>query len=208
MNPNRATEREEPDPLGLPQRNERGRQPLSITVFLSRRRRLRRTVRHYLPDFIYGANDGIITTFAVVSGVAGAGLASNIILILGFANLLADGFSMGASNYLSLRSKIDAGRRQSRMDAATHGAATFGAFIVAGALPLIAYLAPIPIDQTFVVSIGLTLTALFVVGASRAAVIELKWWRSGLEMLIIGAVAAFVSYGIGSFLATLTSQSL
>ncbi len=56
--------------------------------------------RHYLPDLVYGANDGIITTFAVVCGVVGANLSVRIILILGFANLVADGFSMGASNFL------------------------------------------------------------------------------------------------------------
>lgn len=61
----------------------------------------------YLAEVIYGANDGIVTTFAVVSGVAGAALNPSIVLILGAANLFADGFSMGMSNYLSRRSDID-----------------------------------------------------------------------------------------------------
>jgi VIT1/CCC1 family predicted Fe2+/Mn2+ transporter len=59
----------------------------------------------YLKDFIYGAIDGAVTTFAVVAGVAGAGLSSGIIIILGFANLLADGFSMAVSNYLGTRAE-------------------------------------------------------------------------------------------------------
>ena len=58
-----------------------------------------RLAGHYLPDLVYGANDGIITTFAVVSGVVGASLSERVIVILGLANLVADGFSMGASNY-------------------------------------------------------------------------------------------------------------
>lgn len=57
----------------------------------------------YLRDFIYGAIDGAITTFAVVSGVAGAGLPSGIVIILGAANLVGDGFSMAVSNYLGTR---------------------------------------------------------------------------------------------------------
>jgi VIT1/CCC1 family predicted Fe2+/Mn2+ transporter len=57
----------------------------------------------YLPDFIYGAIDGTVTTFAVVSGVAGADLSSNIVIVLGLANLVGDGFSMAASNYLGTR---------------------------------------------------------------------------------------------------------
>lgn len=61
----------------------------------------------YIHDIVYGANDGIVTTFAVVSGVAGADLAAYIVVILGFANVLADGLSMGLGNYLSSKSKQD-----------------------------------------------------------------------------------------------------
>jgi VIT1/CCC1 family predicted Fe2+/Mn2+ transporter len=60
--------------------------------------------RSYLRDFVYGAVDGTVTTFAVVSGVAGASLSPVIVLILGLANLVADGFSMAVSNYLATRS--------------------------------------------------------------------------------------------------------
>ena len=59
----------------------------------------------YIGDMVYGAIDGIITTFAIVSGVAGASLSTSIILILGFANLLADGLSMGIGNYLGTKSE-------------------------------------------------------------------------------------------------------
>ncbi|MGH9874802.1 MAG: VIT1/CCC1 transporter family protein [Pyrinomonadaceae bacterium] len=64
--------------------------------------------RHnYLRDWIYGGIDGAVTTFAVVSGVAGAQLAPWIILALGFANLFADGFSMAASNFLGTKAEHD-----------------------------------------------------------------------------------------------------
>ena len=61
----------------------------------------------YLRDWIYGGIDGAVTTFAIVSGVVGGKLSALVILILGFANLLADGFSMAASNYLGTKSEID-----------------------------------------------------------------------------------------------------
>ena len=54
---------------------------------------------------VYGANDGIVTTFAVVAGVAGAGLPSNIVLIMGIANMIADALSMGLGDYLGERSE-------------------------------------------------------------------------------------------------------
>lgn len=59
----------------------------------------------YVKDFVYGANDGIITTFAIVAGVAGARLDPGVVLILGFANLFADGLSMAAGNYLGTKSE-------------------------------------------------------------------------------------------------------
>ena len=61
----------------------------------------------YLPDFIYGGIDGSVTTFAIVAGVTGASLSPKIVLILGFANLFADGFSMAVGNYLSTKSKLE-----------------------------------------------------------------------------------------------------
>ena len=54
--------------------------------------------RHYLRDLVYGANDGIITTFAVVAGVSGGNLSVRAVLVVGVANLLADGLSMGVGN--------------------------------------------------------------------------------------------------------------
>ena len=64
--------------------------------------------RHnYLRDWIYGGIDGSVTTFAVVTGVVGAQLSPVVIVIMGFANLLADGFSMAASNFLGTKSEHD-----------------------------------------------------------------------------------------------------
>lgn len=62
-------------------------------------------VHSYLRDFIYGAIDGAVTTFAVVSGVAGADLSHSIVVILGIANLIGDGFSMAAGNFLGVRAE-------------------------------------------------------------------------------------------------------
>jgi len=61
----------------------------------------------YLSEFVYGGIDGSITTFAVVAGSVGAGLDGSVIIILGFANLLADGFSMSVGAYLAAKSELD-----------------------------------------------------------------------------------------------------
>src|SRR3989344_5803491 len=70
----------------------------------------------HLKDIVYGANDGIITTFAVVAGVAGAGLEHVVVALLGLANLLADGFSMAASNYLGSKSEHDFALRERKTE--------------------------------------------------------------------------------------------
>ncbi len=70
------------------------------------RARLQRNDQSYLRDVIYGAIDGIVTTFAVVAGAAGAGLEDRVVIILGVANLFADGFSMSVSNLLGSRAEL------------------------------------------------------------------------------------------------------
>ncbi|MHB9287123.1 VIT1/CCC1 transporter family protein [Halobacteriales archaeon Cl-PHB] len=164
----------------------------------------------YLAEVIYGANDGIVTTFAVVSGVAGAALDPAIVLILGAANLFADGFSMGMSNYLSRRSEMDyrqsrdvetpdeqrapAARKSPRMTAFV----TFLAFIVAGWAPLVPYL--LTLSPAFGLSIAFTGLAFFLVGASRSLVTTRRWLVNGLEMFVVGMSAAGVAYIVGTLL--------
>ena len=63
--------------------------------------------QNYLGEFVYGGMDGAVTTFAVVAGAVGAGLDQAVIIILGFANLFADGFAMSVGSYLSAKSVID-----------------------------------------------------------------------------------------------------
>jgi VIT1/CCC1 family predicted Fe2+/Mn2+ transporter len=65
----------------------------------------------YLPDAVYGAIDGTVTTFAVVAGAIGADLSSRVVLILGAANLLADGFSMAAGNFSATKTAADQAAR-------------------------------------------------------------------------------------------------
>ncbi|MCW5961376.1 MAG: VIT1/CCC1 transporter family protein [Pyrinomonadaceae bacterium] len=78
--------------------------------------RLAAVKHNYIRDWIYGGIDGAVTTFAVVSGVAGAELSTTIVLILGFSNLVADGFSMAASNFLGTRAEIDDYRRLEKIE--------------------------------------------------------------------------------------------
>jgi VIT1/CCC1 family predicted Fe2+/Mn2+ transporter len=157
--------------------------------------------RHYLGDLVYGANDGIVTTFTVVSGVAGAALSPAVVLILGFVNLLADGFSMGASNFLAIRSSAAAeGHDRGRLEPLLHALATFVSFVVAGGVPLVSYLLPFVRAHAFPTSVVTTALALFAIGASRSLVSRKGSLHSGLEMLLVGSAAGLVAYGAGKIL--------
>ncbi|MEL6675600.1 MAG: VIT1/CCC1 transporter family protein [Bacteroidota bacterium] len=72
------------------------------------------TFQTHLGEFVYGGIDGCVTTFAVVAGASGADLSITVILILGFANLLADGFAMSIGAYLSAQSEAQNYRKYQR----------------------------------------------------------------------------------------------
>ncbi len=154
---------------------------------------------------VFGANDGIITTFAVVAGVAGAQLASRVVLIMGLANLVADGLAMGLGDYMGEKSKRDA---KDYHDDGYHepawysGLITFTAFAIAGIFPLIPYLLATSNWRlfnfsTFEFSILATASSLFFIGALRTHFGKVSWWRGGLQMLLIGAIAAGAAYFLG-----------
>ena len=162
----------------------------------------------YIGDFVYGANDGIVTTFAVVAGATGALLSSGVVVILGLASRAADAFSMGSSNFLAIRSEKELERKKQREagekirenDVVTplqHGGVTFFAFLIAGVIPLIPYLFPWFGGQQFLVSSILAGIMFLVIGGVRTLITGGGFMKGGLEMFLVGGVAATVAYGIG-----------
>lgn len=163
--------------------------------------------QHYIRDLVYGANDGVITTFAVVAGVTGGTLSPVTVLVLGVANLLADGLSMGVGNYLGIRSEERVREAQALPELEAfpirHGVATFLAFAVAGAVPLVPYVFAGSAAHPFAWSSALSLGVLFTVGAARSRVGTGRWWSNGLEMLALGVLVGVVAYGAGGVVAWL-----
>jgi len=75
------------------------------------------SLSRYMGELVYGGIDGSVTTFAVVSAAVGAGLSTAVILILGLANLIADGFAMSVGAYLSKKTERDHYRKQREVEA-------------------------------------------------------------------------------------------
>jgi vacuolar iron transporter family protein len=167
-----------------------------------------KTARLYIKDMVYGATDGIITTFAVIASIEGAKLGKFAILAVGFASLLADGLSMAASNYLASRSEQaviedNSHPKKDKVEEKPYTSAffTFIAFILIGAIPLVPYLLPVSEPAIlFPFSIALAIISLFVVGGLRTRVTGRNFILAGLEMMLIGGGAGSVAYFIGEFI--------
>ena len=212
--------------------------------------------RGVLRDSVYGAIDGAVTTFAIVAGVAGAGLSPFVIVALGMANVLADGFSMAAANYSGTKAERDNRRRLRRIEErhidrypegerlevreilaqkglsgtvlaqatdeitrdrdtwialmmegeyglggidphpAAAAMATFLAFLLAGCLPLLPFIAGL--GNAFAISAVMTMVTFFAIGAIKSHWSLSPWWRSALETLLIGGTAATIAYLVGT----------
>ncbi len=220
-------------------------------------------MKYSVENFVYGAIDGAVTTFAIVTGVVGASLAPSIIIILGFANLLADGFSMAIGNYLAVKTqnefiqrerkreeweidnrieeeqqeireiyskkgfkdellddivRIITSRRKVWVDTmmreelgliegknspVVSAVNTFVGFNAIGIIPLIPFIvvyltgSNIFISNAFFYSVFATASSFFLIGSIRGKVVRKPMMISGFNTLLIGGVAAAVSYCIG-----------
>jgi len=224
-----------------------------------------------IEDFVYGATDGAVTTFAIVAGVVGASLSPSIVIILGFANLFADGFAMAVGNYLSTRSKIEYEERERKrqykeikdfperkiseirniysekgfkeelLEKVTNviianrkvwtdillkektgimdkenvnpifkAVTTFVAFNIVGLIPLLPFIFALIMNNPpglssqviFAYSSIFTALAFFSIGVISGKVVDKPPVRAGFITLIIGGIAAIVSYIVGTLLST------
>ncbi len=169
-------------------------------------------IENNLREFVYGGMDGAITTFAIVTGAAGANFGSKVILILGLANVFADAFSMAVGAYLSEKadqqlenSKKPEGEKTEHESPIGASIATFISFIVVGFVPLSVYIADYVLelglgDSALIYSIFLTLAAFAGIGYLRALATKVDKAKSMLETLGLGVAAAIISYSLGTVL--------
>lgn len=173
------------------------------------KRFINKKLEKYLPEFVYGSIDGTITTFAIVAGIAGASLSPIIALILGISNVLADGFSMASSNYLSEKSKIDEDKniKIKNEKALKTALATFLSFVMVGFMPIIPflftenfYLQNLGVYKPFFFSTILTLITFIFIGYIRGKISNQNKYKTSFETLAVGSTAAFISFYVGHLL--------
>jgi VIT1/CCC1 family predicted Fe2+/Mn2+ transporter len=169
-------------------------------------KKLKKDMRGSIAQFVYGATDGTVTTFAVVAGAQGGGLGKREVLILGFANLFADAFSMGISSYLGEEAGEETKTKFNRSRVIFRSSATFFAFILLGFVPLMSFVFIDTTADAFRVSIVLTACAFITIGFVKAIVTGAKVYRSVLETLLLGSIAALIAYGVGALIERMVSN--
>lgn len=221
----------------------------------------------YLPEFVYGWIDGIVTTFAVVAWATWAWLDISVVLILWFANLLADGLSMSIWSYLSTKSEIDAYEKNKAEEKreidefplvekeevreiyaakwfewalleqvvdvlvsnkerwadvmlkeelnlvepdtnpVINWWVTFVSFIVVGLFPLVTYVLyyrwVVSDAYLFEIAIFVSTMAFIAIGRLKSHVTKSNLLKSVWETVLLGLIAALVSYYVGDLLAML-----
>lgn len=165
-----------------------------------------RLFRRHLRDLVFGAVDGTVTTFAVVAGSVGADLGGGVVLILGVANLVADGFSMAVSNYLGTHAdqrqpERIANPREGDPEPRDAAIATFVAFVLVGGIPLIPFalhgIDPDLFASPFLPSTVMTALAFLGIGLAKSRATDVTALRSALETLALGGGAAVLAYVVG-----------
>lgn len=162
-------------------------------------------LHRYLRDLVFGAVDGTVTTFAIVAGAVGANLGAGIVIVLGIANLLADGFSMAVSNYLANHADLSRSGEHpvelGRPDPRASAFATFLAFVLVGAIPLIPFVmhavSPGALGEPIWASSVLTALAFIGVGIAKSQATEMGALRSAGETLALGGSAAGLAFVVG-----------
>lgn len=163
----------------------------------------------YLREFVYGGIDGAVTTFAVVAGATGARFDTTVILVLGFANLIADGISMGVGSYLSTKSERELLEKKGESTAdepspVINGVTTYISFLLFGLIPLLVYaidaLFSLELDNLFTIATALTASAFIIIGLLKSRVAQTPVVRAVMETLILGALAAGSAYVLGDYL--------
>ncbi|HWG91628.1 MAG TPA: VIT1/CCC1 transporter family protein [Candidatus Thermoplasmatota archaeon] len=216
-------------------------------------------VRNYVRDLILGFNDGLVSVYAIVAGVAGAAFASGQIAIAGLAAAVAGALSMGLGEYLStksqseyyaaeaererqhirkypklerqeiremleakhyppevidkivehvvsnedrfvefmMREEFGVGEESDRSPFVAMGLVML-AFVIGAVFPLVPFFLGLEPMTGLAIATVLSLGGLFAAGAAKAILSGLNWAKSGAEMMILGAVAAAITYGVGT----------
>lgn len=177
-------------------------------------------MERYSPDFVHGAIDGLVTTFAVVNGAMGARVSLKTVIILGLVNVFADGFTIAAGKYLSAKAEVDVLKKEGKTRHVTpmvSAVTIFITFVLAGMVPLIPLIVkyfvegdtlahPKNMDSYLIAMYAITAVTLYGVGWIRGKMTKQDPNTNGKEVLLIGGGAAIIALFVGHSLHAISSS--
>jgi vacuolar iron transporter family protein len=154
---------------------------------------------------VFGVQDGIVSMFGLVMGVAGAQVSPEAVLIAGLAGAVSGAISMGAGEYVSVKVQRELLEARARVDAGANvnpyraAAANSGLFLLGAAFPIAPFLFLVGLPAV-ATSATLSVLALFATGALLTRLTRRSPWASGARMLVIGGGAGVLGYLVGALL--------
>jgi vacuolar iron transporter family protein len=157
---------------------------------------------------VFGVQDGVVSTFGLIMGVAGAQVSPEAVVIAGVAGVVSGALSMGAGEYVSVRTQRELLQVGAALDDHENvnpyraAAANAGLFVGGGLIPLMPFLLSAG-SPAIVTSAILSALALFTTGAVLTRLTRRSPWRSGMRMLLIGGGSGLLAFVVGSALGSI-----
>jgi VIT1/CCC1 family predicted Fe2+/Mn2+ transporter len=154
----------------------------------------------YVRNFIFGAEDSLVSTVGLLTGIATAGISGKEIVISGVILICVEAFSMSVGSFLSERATEESSLNYNEQNSKSLLAALimFLSYFVCGFIPLFPYIIT-STDQAFWLSIVLSSISLFILGVISAKILKTKILKNALRMLIIGGFAIGIGVIVGIF---------
>lgn len=149
-------------------------------------------------NFTFGVEDSLVSTVGLLAGIAFAGVEPRTIVVTGAVLVFVEGFSMAIGSLLSEQSveEYEENREVSLSKPAFAAVVMFVSYVISGFIPLLPYILNIEKNAVWW-SIGLTLLALFMLGAFSARMFRVRVWKDGLLTLVMGGLAIAVGVAVG-----------
>lgn len=158
--------------------------------------------RGYLRNFIFGAEDSLVSTVGLLSGISFAGLASKEIILSGVILILVESISMGAGVYLSEDSANELPQTGKLDNTIADASIMFISYLLIGLIPLLPYVFSVDPKVGFYWSVGFSLVSLFCLGLFKGYIIGRHLLYSAMKIFLVGTVVVAIAVAVGLLVRT------
>jgi VIT1/CCC1 family predicted Fe2+/Mn2+ transporter len=157
-----------------------------------------RLTSSYIRSSFFGIEDSLVSTTGLIAGISVGTQSVDFILLAGFVAVAVEAISMSAGEFLSEETEQDLNRSRHKSSPIIGGAIMFFSYSAAGMVPILPIML-FPIDYAIYVSMAAALVGLFLLGLVKGALTRRDIIRSGIQVLVVGGVAAMIGAAVGIF---------